>query len=302
MEQIHTIENYQNNGILILSKDKNTSFQFLNKKRSKSDTAYNEEKFKFIEDLNLLVFTPVYKIILEKFLDNYSRIINDPNLKNKKYIIQEKKEFFDTSFNLKLTNTIFNYFSKEKSKLRNANFFNCKDLIDLIKTYLINEFQFSILTLLIDRYISKDNLSKENIYYLGLYTKYISSDTYSEVFNWMIKSNIFFKNWYLRHKQFLESIDTSVININNRINNLVNKNHTIEEIDFNSMVDNIIFSKKENKIINNFKPFNSNIGKKIHVEIVYQEESSQSQENLNSIETRESSHKESEALQIPIFA
>ena len=234
MEQIHTIENYQNNGILILSKDKNTSFQFLNKKRSKSDTAYNEEKFKFIEDLNLLVFTPAYKIILEKFLDNYSRIINDPNLKNKKYIIQEKKEFFDTSFNLKLTNTIFNYFSKEKSKLRNANFFNCKDLIDLIKTYLINEFQFSILTLLIDKYISKDNLSKENIYYLGLYTKYISSDTYSEVFNWMIKSNIFFKNWYLRHKQFLESIDTSVININNRINNLVNKNHTIEEIDFNS--------------------------------------------------------------------
>ena len=267
MEQIHTIENYQNNGILILSKDKNTSFQFLNKKRSKSDTAYNEEKFKFIEDLNLLVFTPVYKIILEKFLDNYFRIINDPNLKNKKYFIQEKKEFFDTSFNLKLTNTIFNYFSKEKSKLRNANFFNCKDLIDLIKTYLINE---------------------------------ISSDNYSEVFNWMIKSNIFFKNWYLRHKQFLESIDTSVININNRINNLVNKNHTIEEIDFNSMVDNIIFSKKENKIINKFKPFN--IGKKIHVEIVYQEESSQSQENLNSIETRESSHKESEALQIPIFA
>ena len=302
MEQIHTIENYQNNGILILSKDKNTSFQFLNKKRSKSDTAYNEEKFKFIEDLNLLVFTPVYKIILEKFLDNYFRIINDPNLKNKKYFNQEKKEFFDTSFNLKLTNTIFNYFSKEKSKLRNANFFNCKDLIDLIKTYLINEFQFSILTLLIDKYISKDNLSKENIYYLGLYTKYISSDTYSEVFNWMIKSNIFFKNWYLRHKQFLESIDTSVININNRINNLVNKNHTIEEIDFNSMVDNIIFSKKENKIINKFKPFNSNIGKKIHVEIVYQEESSQSQENMNSIETRESSHKESEALQIPIFA
>ena len=121
MEQIHTIENYQNNGILILSKDKNTSFQFLNKKRSKSDTAYNEEKFKFIEDLNLLVFTPVYKIILEKFLDNYFRIINDPNLKNKKYFIQEKKEFFDTSFNLKLTNTIFNYFSKEKSKLRNAH-------------------------------------------------------------------------------------------------------------------------------------------------------------------------------------
>ena len=302
MEQIPTIENCQNICKLILSKDKNTTFQFLNKKRSKLDVAFNEEKFKFIEDLNLLVFTPVYKIILEKFLDNYSRIINDPNLKNKKYIIQEQKEFFDTSFNLKLTNTIFNYFSKEKSKLRNANFFNCKDLIDLIKTYLINEFQFSILTLLIDKYISKDNLSKEDIYYLGLYTKYISSDTYSEVFNWMIKSNIFFKNWYLRHKQFLESIDTSVININNRINNLVNKNHTIEEIDFNSMVDNIIFSKKENKIINKFKPFNSNIGKKMHVEIVYQEESSQSQENMNSIETRESSHKDSETLQIPIFA
>ena len=52
MEQIHTIENYQNNGILILSKDKNTSFQFLNKKRSKSDIAFNEGKFKFIEDLN----------------------------------------------------------------------------------------------------------------------------------------------------------------------------------------------------------------------------------------------------------
>ena len=129
MEQIPTIENCQNICKLILSKDKNTTFQFLNKKRSKLDVAFNEEKFKFIEDLNLLVFTPAYKIILEKFLDNYSRIINDPNLKNKKYIIQEKKEFFDTSFNLKLTNTIFNYFSKEKSKLRNANFFNCKDLI-----------------------------------------------------------------------------------------------------------------------------------------------------------------------------
>ena len=305
METILKIEDYQNNGILLFSKGMNTStIQFLNKKRSKYDVAYNEEKVKFKEDLNFFVFKPIFKNTIEIFMDNYTQIMNDNKLKNKEYFFQEKKEYFNTSFDLKLTNTIINYFSKIKSNLRNANFTSCKELIDLIKAFLINELQLSILTLLIDEYISKfpSNIQKENIYYLGLYTKYISSDLYAEVFNWMIKSNIFFKNWYLRHKQFLESIDTSVININNRINNLVNKNHTIEEIDFNSMVDNIIFSKKENKIINKFKPFNSNIGKKIHVEIVYQEESSQSQENLNSIETRESSHKESEALQIPIFA
>ena len=48
-------------------------------------------------------------------------------------------------------------------------------------------------------------------------------------------------------------------------------------------------------------PINSNIGKEINVVIVYQEESSQSEDNKSNIETRESSHKESESLQIPIF-
>ena len=304
METILKIEDYQNNGILLFSKGMNTStIQFLNKKRSKYDIAYNEEKVKFKEDLNFFVFKPIFKNTIEIFMDNYTQIMNDNKLKNKEYFFQEKKEYFNTSFDLKLTNTIINYFSKIKSNLRNANFTSCKELIDLIKAFLINELQLSILTLLIDEYISKfpSNIQKENIYYLGLYTKYISSEFYFEVFNEMIKSNIFFKFWYLKYKPFLDSIDIGIININKRINNLMSKNHKIEIIDFDSMVNNIIYPKKEKNKNNKFMPINSNIGKKINLVIVYQEESSQSEDNKSNIETRESSHKESESLQIPIF-
>ena len=118
----------------------------------------------------------------------------------------------------------------------------------------------------------------------------------------MIKSNIFFKFWYLKYKPFLDSINTGVININKRINNLMSKNHKIEKIDFDSMVNNIIYPKKEKNKNNKFMPINSDIGKEINVVIVYQEELSQSEDNNKcNIETRESSHKESESLQIPIF-
>lgn len=287
----------ENNKIekILLSFDKNNSLPiFLNKKRFKLSSDSEENKRKLKEDKIFFNFPFFNKNMTEFFLETYSKIMNEPKFKNNKYFINEKKEYFDTTFNLKLVKNTINYFLKVKSSLRNVNFFNSKDLNDLIKTLLINETQFSILTLLIDEFIANFpfNLKKENLYYLGLYTKYISSDFYSEVFQKMQITNIFFKLWYFQYKQFLEKIDMNVIKINRRNNSFMNNTQKIENIDFNSMIDNLIFPKKEKKEIKKFNIIKSNIGKKLNVVVVYQEESSQ--DNTNYIEEKDSFSDEKE--------
>jgi len=280
---------------IFFSFEKNNALPiFLNKKRFKLNSDSEETTRKLKEDKIFFNFPFINKNMTEFFLESYSKIMNEAKFKNNKYFFNEKKEYFDNTFNLKLVKTSINYFVKVKSSFRNLNFFNSKDLSYLIKTFLINETQFSILTLLIDEFIANFpfSLKKENIYYLGLYTKYISSDYYAEVFQKMLITNIFFKLWYLQYKQFLERIDINVIKINKRNNSFMNNIHKIDSIDFNSMIENLIEPIKEKKEIKKFNIIKSNIGKKLNVVVVYQEDSSQ--DNTNYFEEKDSFNNEKE--------
>lgn len=285
---------------LLLTFGKNNSLSnFLNKKRLKSDGDSQETTIKFIEDKKFCFFPFINKNMTQYFLETYFQILNNSQFKNNTYFLNEKKIYFDFTFNLKLVNDIINYFSKVKSRFKNANLFNLKDLKDLTKTFLINDIQFSILSLLIDEYISKFifTFKKENIYYLGLYTKYITSDFYADVFNEILNKNIFFKFWYLQNKLFLENLDISVAKINKRNNS--SDNQKIERIDFDLMVHDIIFPKREKKENKKFNVFKSNIGKKINVVVVYQEDLSQ--DNTNYIEAKDFSHNGNEPIQSDII-
>lgn len=280
---------------IFFSFEKNNALPiFLNKKRFKLNSDSEETTRKLKEDKIFFNFPFSNKNMTEFFLESYSKIMNEAKFKNNKYFFNEKKEYFDNTFNLKLVKTSINYFVKVKSSFRNLNFFNSKDLSYLIKTFLINETQFSILTLLIDEFIANFpfSLKKENIYYLGLYTKYISSDYYAEVFQKMLITNIFFKLWYLQYKQFLERIDINVTKINKRNNSFMNNIHKIDSIDFNSMIENLIEPIKEKKEIKKFNIIKSNIGKKLNVVVVYQEDSSQ--DNTNYFEEKDSFDNEKE--------
>ena len=279
----------------LLSYEKNNPLPiFLNKKRFKLSSDSEETTRKLKEDKIFFHFPFSNKNMTEFFLESYSKIMNEAKFKNNKYFFNEKKEYFDTTFNLKLVKTIINYFIKVKSSLRNVNLFNLKDLNHLIKIFLINETQFSILTLLLDEFIVNFpfSLKKENIYYLGLYTKYISSDFYAEVFQKMLITNIFFKLWYLQYKQFLEKININAKKISKQNNFFMNNIHKIDSIDFNSMIENLIDPIKEKKEIKKFNVIKSNIGKKLNVVVVYQEDSSQ--DNTNYFEEKDSFNNEKE--------
>ena len=276
----------------IINKDKRDDFlltnektkslnHFLNKKRFKLDDDYREVKNKIVKYKISNYFMDNKKDKLDDFLETYELIINNLNNDNDGYFLKVKKYYFKNNFNLILFKIIINYYSKMKPNLRNANIFNSKELICLIKTFQINDIEFSILTLLIEDYISSFSikLEKETIYYLGLYSKYISSEFYQDVFYKMINSNLFFKKWYLQYKYFLQSRDLSLLRINERNNSFKPNSQKFEMIDYNLMVNNLFKTNKEEndcKNINNKNNIlNSNIGKKIKVIIVYQEEISQ---------------------------
>jgi hypothetical protein len=96
---------------------------FLNKKRFKLSSDPEETTRKLKEDKIFFNFPFFNKNMTEFFLETYSKIMNEPKFKNNKYFINEKKEYFDTTFNLKLVKNSINYFLKVKSSLRNVNFF-----------------------------------------------------------------------------------------------------------------------------------------------------------------------------------
>ena len=313
MKTMNANEQIPKGGELLLSNGKSRTISFLNKKRFNSDNSYNELKIIIQEgDGNSFLIQKITNIS-QNFLDNFSEIINNSKYSFNKYFHKEKKRYFGSNFNLKLINSIINYFTKEESSLRNANILNSEELINLVKTFFINDFEFSILTLLINKTIFyfSNRIEKETIYYLGLYTKYILSNAYSEVFNLMLKSDIHFKNWYLQYKSFLETIDLSLI----KVNKGKTPNQNLEMVDFNLMINDLFESKKEkekekekkdvNKIntietIKKINMFNLNRGKKINVVVVYQEESSQ--DNTNDVDNGYSSHNENEGLQTDISA
>ena len=71
-----------------------------------------------------------------------------------------------------------------------------------------------------------------------------------------------------------------------------NLSFKIDSIDFNSMIENLIDPIKEKKEIKKFNIIKSNIGKKLNVVVVYQEDSSQ--DNTNYFEEKDSFNNEKE--------
>ena len=287
MKTMNILKKVKRDDFLLIYEENSSINHFLNQKRFKSDDDYTELITKKIMNKKCSYFLVDKKDKLDNFLETYEQIIHNLNVANDDYYIKAKIYYFKNTFNLTLLKMIINYYSKMKPYLRNANIFNSKELIGLIKIFQIDDTEFSILTLLIEDYISNYSiiLEKETIYYLGLYSKYISSVFYQDVLYKMINSNLFFKKWYLNYKDFLQSRDLSILRINKRNNSFKPNTQKFETIDYNLMVDNIFNIKKEENdsknigIKNNI--FNSNIGKKIKVIIVYQEEETKDNNIIN---------------------
>ena len=288
---MNTIEEITKDEKMLSSRIKNDfSIHFLNKKRFKLEENNEEIIVKLKEDRPYFFISLKNKNIYKNFLEAFSLITNNPKSNYIRYFLKAKKKYFNSSFNLKLINKIIDFFSEEESNLRNANISSPEDLIILVKTFLINELEFSVFTLLTKKYISNINtpLNREDIYYLGLYAKYISSYDYRGIFHEMINTDINYKIWYFQYKEFLNNINTSLIKINRGNKIFLSYKYNYEMFDFNSMTDIVNSSQKEKNEINENNKNKTNIGKKVNVIIVYQEESSQ--ENTNYIDNSESSH------------
>ena len=274
---------------------KSSSSRFLNRKRNKSDEVISEIYNKVNNYNKEKIFVINKRNRLQVFLDNFQKIINI--MKFNIYLIKENQIYFTYHYNLKLINRVNNYFEEMKENLKDANIFNSKDLIELIKTFYINELQFFILAHLINEYIlsfSNGPIEKEYLYYIGLYTKYISSSAYLKIWEEMLKINNSFKNWYSKNKSFLKNIYINFKKINMRNNSYSNPHsQKIEIFNYNLMIKNIVDTKnekkeKKDKIFNNINNLSlnirtninnesinsikSNIGKKLNVIIVYKEE------------------------------
>jgi hypothetical protein len=296
------IENQKDENDYLIDDKSTSSIHLLNKKRYKSDDEYIETntKFKKEKKISFFSFNKIDK--LEIFLSNFEKIIKDKEESFQK----EKKRYVETNFNLSLVNSVINYFSIMKFCLGNISVFTPKELIELIKTFCLNELEFSVLTILIEEFLSKFLFifDKENIYYLGLYSKYISTDSYKDIFIQMLNEDPYFKDWYYLYKEFLESLDLSLLKINKRNNCFSKKEQKMEIFDHNLMVDDIFEIKKEiqNKKIFTQKYISHNIGKKVNVVIVYQDKTWQNIQDKNQMDKTENSNNDMEGLQTDISA
>ena len=296
------IENQKDENNHSIDNKSTSSIHLLNKKRYKSDDEYTETNSKFKKDkkISFFSFNKINK--LDIFLSSFEKIIKD----NEEFFQKEKKRYIETNFNLNLVNSVINYFSIMKFYLRNINIFTSKELIGIIKTFCLNDFEFSLLTILIEEFLSRFLFifDKENIYYLGLYSKYISTESYKDIFTEMINEDAYFKDWYYHYKEFLESLDLSLIKINKRNNYFAKSEQKKELFDHNLMVDDIFEIKKEfqNKKIFTQKYISHNIGKKVNVVIVYQDKTWENIADKNQMDKIENSNNDVEGLQTDISA
>ena len=295
------IENPKNEDNYSINNKSKISTNFLNKKRYKSEDENIETNSDFKKNKKISIFTFNKINKLEIFLSSYDKIIKE----NKEFYQNKESRYKETIFNLSLINYVIKYFSEMKFYLRNINIFNSKDLIDLIKTFHLNDLEFSVLTILLEEFLSSSlyTFEKENIYYLGLYSKYISSDDYKNIFHKMINTDKYFKEWFLHYNEFLKTRDLNVLRVNKRNNHFTKKEQKLEAINYNLMADNIFELKSENKNKIFFKKyFSHNIGKKVNVVIVYQDKNFQEIYNLDQTEKIDSSNNDIEGLQTDISA
>ena len=295
------IENPKNEDNYSINDKSNISTNFLHKKRYKSDDENMETNSdsKKNKKISFFTFNKINK--LEIFLNSFDKIIKE----NEEFFQKEETRYKDINFNLSLINYIIKYFSLTKFYLRNINIFKEKELIDLIKTFYLNDLEFSVLTILLEEFLSTFLyiFEKENIYYLGLYSKYISSDDYKDIFHKMINTDKYFKEWFLHYNEFLKSRDLNVLKVNKRNNYFTKKEQKLEIFDYNLMAENIFELKRENenKIFSK-KHINHNIGKKVNVVIVYQDKNFKNIYNVDQMEQIDSTNNDIEGSQTDISA
>lgn len=181
--------------------------------------------------------------------------------------------------NLDLVKIILAYINKISNFQENKKKFNLNLLIQLTQIFLMNENDIATLTLLIEQYLFFNNANlytDENLFYLGLYTKYITSNEFYYIFNEMLKINASFKNWYTLNKNLLDIFDIDIQKVNQRYTLFKQSQKQVKFIDYNLMIKDIIdpisYKHKEKKQQNtSVIKSNSNIGKIIDVIIVYTE-------------------------------
>jgi hypothetical protein len=284
-----------------ISDKSSISTHFLNKKRYKSDDDNIETTSEFKTNKKISFFTSNKNNKLEIFLRSYDRIIKE----NKNFFQKEESRYKEINFNQSLINYVIKYFSLMKFYLRKIYIFKEKELIDLIKTFHMNDLEFSVLTLLLEEFLSTSLyiFQKENIYYLGLYSKYISSDDYKDIFHKMINSDKYFNEWFLHYNQFLKARDLNIIRVNKRNNFFTKKEQKFETINYNLMAENIFQLKKENENKIFCKNYIShNIGKKVNVVVVYQDKNLENIYNIDQMEKIDSTNNDIEGSQTDISA
>ena len=284
-----------------ISDKSSISTHFLNKKRYKSDDDNIETTSEFKTNKKISFFTSNKNNKLEIFLRSYDRIIKE----NKNFFQKEESRYKEINFNQSLINYVIKYFSLMKFYLRKIYIFKEKELIDLIKTFHMNDLEFSVLTLLLEEFLSTSLyiFEKENIYYLGLYSKYISSDDYTDIFQKMINTDKYFNEWFLHYNVFLKARDLNVIRVNKRNNFFTKKEQKFETINYNLMAENIFQLKKENENKIFCKNYIShNIGKKVNVVIVYQDKNLENIYNIDQMEKTDSTNNDIEGSQTDISA
>ena len=284
-----------------ISDKSSISTNFLNKKRYKSNDENIETTFDFKTNKKISFFTSNKNNKLEIFLSNYDRIIKE----NKDFFQKEESRYKEINFNQSLINYVIKYFSLMKFYLRKIYIFKEKELIDLIKTFHMNDLEFSALTLLLEEFLSTSLyiFQKENIYYLGLYSKYISSDDYTDIFQKMINTDKYFNEWFLHYNVFLKARDLNVIRVNKRNNFFTKKEQKFETINYNLMAENIFQLKKENENKIFCKNYIShNIGKKVNVVVVYQDKNLENIYNIDQMEKIDSTNNDIEGSQTDISA
>ena len=284
-----------------ISDKSSISTHFLNKKRYKSDDDNIETTSEFKTNKKISFFTSNKNNKLEIFLRSYDRIFKE----NKDFFQKEESRYKEINFNQSLINYVIKYFSLMKFYLRKIYIFKEKELIDLIKTFHMNDLEFSVLTLLLEEFLSTSLyiFQKENIYYLGLYSKYISSDDYTDIFQKMINTDKYFNEWFLHYNVFLKARDLNVIRVNKRNNFFTKKEQKFETINYNLMAENIFELKKENENKIFCKNYIShNIGKKVNVVIVYQDTNLENIYNIDQMEKIDSTNNDIEGSQTDISA
>ena len=191
-----------------------------------------------------------------------------------------KKLLFSINNELKIINMINNYIPKITniiSDFKKLSVFKYK-FISLIRFLMLNDFDFTILTLYIDKILNekKSIFTWENLFILGICSKAKTNKKY-ELFLKEISNNNYFYN------ELFHLIEPKIEEVKQRYDSLINIKNTEKkkEIDENALVSSIVEVNKT--IEKNKTPIHNKINLDINFEqIVNKEENESSDQRKNS--------------------